>query len=323
MHAATTSPTLQNARKRPSMAELLRHPWILQHSRRPSTPAARPAASPLHLPLHELAGQEGSPFGDLHRASLHGAKSCRDFGSLLHAPSAGPAGFAGLLSPSISSTASSLAAAAAVIAVGEGAAAAARPTTSSTRLGPGGLAGVRPGTPFTAHLSTGAAASPVAAAAASPPASPSVATQAAAGVGSPSSHAAGSQHPQQQHAVAPPARATSGHGLAAATADGSFFSAGSFVSASSTSAGIGELGRVCGGARWCGAPTCSGCLLPSYCLHVAPPPRLPPALLPAETSGHSFTHSVAALRALGSSMGLPQATAAPTAEPPSGFLVSF
>ncbi len=245
----------QSARKRPSMAELLRHPWILQHSRRPSTPTA----SPLHLPLHELAGEGPSPFGELHRASLHGAKSCRDFGALLHAPSAGPAGFVGMLSPAASATHSSLAAAAAAAAAVDGPAVAARPTTSSSRLAPGAPLGGRPGTPSAARLSGAVATSMAAAAALHPPRSPSLAAARActpvptAAATAAEGHLAGSssveaasdsQQSQQQHAAVQPARATSGHGLtgATATADGSFFSAGSFVSATSTSVSIGEQG---------------------------------------------------------------------------------
>lgn len=319
----------QSARKRPSMAELLRHPWILQHTRRPSTPTA----SPFHLPLHELAGEGASPFGELHRASLHGAKSCRDFGALLHAPSAGPAGFAGMLSPAATATASSsLSAAAAAVAAVDGASAAARPTTSSSRLGAGGSLGSRPGTPSAALLSTSATASAARAAASPPSASPSAATRAqtpATAATAAEIHQAGSngvgtsranQPPPQQHVVAQPQRATSGHGLVAATAtaDGSFFSAASYVSASSTSASIGKRGGVLV-RNYCLSTFLPASLLPPSARHL---PSLP-AHLAAETSGHSFTHSVAALRALSSSMGLPQAAAlAPAAaEPPSGFLV--
>ena len=327
------------------MAELLRHPWILQHSRRPSTPSAHPAASPLHLPLHELAGQAGSPFGELHRASLHGAKSCRDLSALLHAPSAGPAGFVGMLSPAASATHSSLAAATAAVAAADGPAAAARPTTSSSRLAPGAPLGGRPGTPSAARLSGAVATSMAAAAALHPPSSPSlaaaqactpVATAAATAAeghlaGSSSVEAASdSQQLRQQHATVQPARATSGHGLtgATATADGSFFSAGSFVSATSTSVSIGEQGLA---MQW-------GVLVDKTAprKHCLPSPAQPlrlhrprssrrrvcPARLLAETSGHSFTRSVAALRELSSSMGVPQPAAGPApAEPPSGFLV--
>ncbi|PRW57075.1 aurora other [Chlorella sorokiniana] len=269
-----TAALAKSARKRPSMAELLHHPWILQHMRRPSTPSV----SPLHLPLHELAGEGASPFGELHRASLHGAKSCRDFAALLHAPSAGPAGFASMLSPAASANASALAAAAAAAAVADGPAAA-RPTTSSSRLGLGGSLGSRPGTPSTALLSSSPAVGATVVAAPSPPASPSIAVRAQAPAAASSTEAGRASQQAPQQAGVQIARATSGHGFTAATADGSFFSAASFVTASSTSASI-------------------------------------------ETSGHSFTHSVAALRALSSSMGLPQAAAAApaAAEPPSGFL---
>ena len=310
------------------MVELLRHPWILQHSRRPSTPTA----SPFHLPLHELAGEGASPFEELHRASLHGAKSCRDFSALLHAPSAGPAGFAGMLSPAATATASSLSAAAAAVAAVGGAGAAARPTTSSSRLGAGGSVGSRPGTPSAALLSTSATASAARAAASPPPASPSAAARAqtlATAAAVAEIHQAGSngvgtgganQPTPQQHVVAQPQRATSGHGLVAATAtaDGSFFSAASFVSASSTSASIGKRGGVLVG-KYCLSTFLPAPLLPPSACHL----RSLPAHLAAETSGHSFTHGVAALRALSSSMGLPQAPAPPpaAAEPPSGFLV--
>ncbi|KAI7842591.1 hypothetical protein COHA_003695 [Chlorella ohadii] len=236
--------------------------WIAK--REPALPSwmSEGAKQFITAALAKLAGEGPSPFGELHRASLHGAKSCRDFGALLHAPSAGPAGFVGMLSPAASATHSSLAAAAAAAAAVDGPAVAARPTTSSSRLAPGAPLGGRPGTPSAARLSAATAAEGHLA-------------------GSSSVEAASdSQQSQQQHAAVQPARATSGHGLtgATATADGSFFSAGSFVSATSTSVSI-------------------------------------------EASGHSFTRSVAALRALSSSMGVPQPAAVPApAEPPSGFL---
>ena len=270
------------------MAELLRHPWILQHSRRPSAPPGSPAASSLHLPLHELVGEAGSPFGELHRASLHGAKSCRDFGALLHAPSAGPAGIVGMLPSALSVTAAPLAAAAVDATV----AAAARPTTSSSRLGLGGAPGSRPRTPAAALLSAVGAARPAGPAAslptspmapAGPQASPAVGALHASPAGGSSLDLPGGS--PVQHGPAPPARATSGAGLMGptTTADGSFFSVASFVTASSTSASIGEPVCATPGGVWAAArrprlhcPLLS--LQPAPPAHLlAPPEQSPPA----------------------------------------------
>ena len=138
--------TLQSARKRPSMAELLRHPWIQQHARRPSVPAASRAASDLHLPLHEL----GPPtFAELHRPSLHGAQSSRDLGGLLLSP---PPGASSPLNATLRN--STLRATSPLL--GQGGM---RPTTasSSSRLGQQGAA-TRPGTPTAATLAATAAA---------------------------------------------------------------------------------------------------------------------------------------------------------------------
>ena len=67
---------MQSARKRPSLSELAAHPWVQLHSecKRPSIPATALAVSNL-VPLPEPAPQGVSPFGDLHRRSLHGTAS--------------------------------------------------------------------------------------------------------------------------------------------------------------------------------------------------------------------------------------------------------
>lgn len=170
-------PLLQSARRRPSMAQLAHHPWILEHSRRRS----QPAPADLHLPLHDLAGGAGaSPFSDLHRVSLHGANSCREFSALLMRP--GTVG--SLLPPALSIEPVSLnEAAAAAISATASPGAAARPTTSSSRLG-------RPITPGAAAL-----------AAAAPPAAPEKSAEAASLAHLPSLHKA----PSMAAAEAPPA----------------------------------------------------------------------------------------------------------------------
>ncbi|KAL4451984.1 hypothetical protein ABPG75_007646 [Micractinium tetrahymenae] len=152
-----TAALAKSARKRPTMAQLLQHPWIQLHARRPSIPASPPAASDLHIPLHQLAGPGGKPFSELHRHSLHGAKSVRDFSSLLSpAPSGSPHLLTALLQPALSMASQPMAAAAAAALGGppsasrsgstSGSSSTLRPTTASSRLGPG--AGQRPGTPL-------------------------------------------------------------------------------------------------------------------------------------------------------------------------------
>lgn len=146
---------VQSARKRPTMAQLLLHPWIQLHARRPSIPPPSPAASDLHLRLQELAGHRAPPFSELHRHSLHGAKSVRDFSSLLSpAPSGSPHLLTAMLQPALSMAGPSLTAAAAaaqdspasVWGSGSSNNSTMRPTTASSRLGPG--AGHRPVTPL-------------------------------------------------------------------------------------------------------------------------------------------------------------------------------
>lgn len=96
-----THPRLQNPRKRPSMADLLRHPWIGQHSRRPS--AAQPTrTSDIFQRLSHALPSPAANAG-VHRASLHGANSIRDFSALLATPSQGPqVPAAGSLHPTVS-----------------------------------------------------------------------------------------------------------------------------------------------------------------------------------------------------------------------------
>ncbi|PSC70705.1 aurora other [Micractinium conductrix] len=124
----------KSARKRPSMAQLLDHPWIVQYCRRPSsrptTSSSATSATPadLHLPLHELHGP---------RASLHGAKSCRDFNALLSpAVSIGPGSLASMLQPALSMAGPALA---------DDATPAARPSTASRLRA--STAAARPATP--------------------------------------------------------------------------------------------------------------------------------------------------------------------------------
>ena len=81
----------------------------------------------------------------MHRASLHGAKSCHDFSTLLPASSTGSTCLMGALSPAPSLSAAMGAATAAEATV----AATARLTTSHSRLGLAGVAG-RPAAPATA-----------------------------------------------------------------------------------------------------------------------------------------------------------------------------
>lgn len=160
------------------MADLLRHPWILQHTQQP--PEAAAAAAELHLPL------TGIPFQNLHRVSLHGAMSCRDFSSLLPPPAGPgmrPSTLASLLAPSLSASAPSLAAAATAA---MDATAGARPTTSSNRLG-------RPGTPGAATLAAGGLAASL----------PSSAFEAAAPTGAASLQGAGQPSSPAAAAAAP------------------------------------------------------------------------------------------------------------------------
>lgn len=137
------------------MAQLLLHPWIQLHARWPSIPATSPAMSDLHLPLQELAGPGAPPFRELHRHSLHGAKSVRDFSSLLSpAPSGSPHLLTAMLQPALSMVGPSLAAASvAALSMAPSASESARrrsstlrPTITSSRLGPG--TGQRPATPL-------------------------------------------------------------------------------------------------------------------------------------------------------------------------------
>ncbi len=137
---------MQSARKRPTVAQLLLHPWIQLHVHRPSIPAPSPASSDLHMQLQGLAGPRGPPFSQLHRQSLHGAKSVRDFSALLSpAPSGSPHMLTALLQPSLSMAGPSLAAAAATAldapASGSGSVSSSNstvlPTTASSKLGSG------------------------------------------------------------------------------------------------------------------------------------------------------------------------------------------
>ncbi|KAL4857133.1 Aurora kinase A [Chlorella vulgaris] len=131
----------KNPRKRPSMADLLRHPWIGQHSRRPS--AAQPMRTSdifqrLSHALLSPAANEG-----VHRASLHGANSMRDFSALLATPSQGPqVPAAGSLHPTVS-IASNLVSFAAT--ANFDAPPGRRPTTGLSRMGQ--AASTRPDTP--------------------------------------------------------------------------------------------------------------------------------------------------------------------------------
>lgn len=141
-----TRTALQSAKKRPTIADLLRHPWIQQHAPGgPPSSASAAGAADLHLPLAAV------PFQELHRVSLHGAMSCRDLSALVPASGPGmrPGTLASLLTPSLSAGASALAAAASDAG---GSAAAVRPTTSfsASRLGLG--AAGRPVTPSAASL---------------------------------------------------------------------------------------------------------------------------------------------------------------------------
>ncbi|KAL4424485.1 hypothetical protein ABPG77_006794 [Micractinium sp. CCAP 211/92] len=141
-----TAALAKSARKRPTVAQLLLHPWIQLHVHRPSISAPSPASSDLHMQLQGLAGPRGPPFSQLHRQSLHGAKSVRDFSALLSpAPSGSPHMLTALLQPSLSMAGPSLAAAAATAldapASGSGSVSSSNstvlPTTASSKLGSG------------------------------------------------------------------------------------------------------------------------------------------------------------------------------------------
>ena len=137
----------QNPRKRPAMEDLLRHPWIQQHARRPSTTTPT-RTSDFRLPLQQLASP-ALPEAD--RRSLHGAKSVRDFSALLSAPTVFSHTLAAALHPALSIASSLLPTASTAAA---DAAAAVRPTTTHSRLG---AAALRPDTPAALSPSSPAA----------------------------------------------------------------------------------------------------------------------------------------------------------------------
>lgn len=61
---------MQSARKRPTVLDLLRHPWLQLHSSRRSMPSHKAG---MDLPLEEVA----TPGFELHRQSMHGATTSR------------------------------------------------------------------------------------------------------------------------------------------------------------------------------------------------------------------------------------------------------
>ena len=68
---ALPPPRVQTARKRPGVLDLLRHPWLQMHMRRPSVPARV-------VPGLDMEVLETVPLGlEQHRPSMHGANTAR------------------------------------------------------------------------------------------------------------------------------------------------------------------------------------------------------------------------------------------------------